>query len=104
TDPAIADVLNKTVLVGITRLDNAGKPTGQEQYRGRVLRVNRTEGIVLQTPSGQLQTLPPDLAYLSVARPGAYRLRSTGEVVPDPDSTTAGTWRPPPTSPPAADA
>ncbi len=78
-----------------------GKPTGQEQYRRRVLRVNRTEGIVLQMPTGQLKALPPDLAYLCVARRGAYRLRSTGEVVPDPDFTTAWTWRPS-TTPPAA--
>jgi hypothetical protein len=34
---------------------------------------------------GELYWLPPDLRNVSDAAPGAYRLRSTGETIVDPD-------------------
>ena len=39
---------------------------------------------------GEILGLPPDLSSTRIAPPGEYRLRSTGEVVVDPDYLT--TW------------
>ena len=43
--------------------------------------------------NGEIEWLPPDLRAFKKARPGEYRLRSTGEVVLDPDYTTVLTIR-----------
>ncbi len=44
----------------------------------------------LRLTSGGHYDLPPDVRTFEEARPGEYRLRSTGEIVVDPDFTS--TW------------
>ncbi|MFX0060574.1 MAG: hypothetical protein ACFFC7_00125 [Candidatus Hermodarchaeota archaeon] len=43
----------------------------------------------------QNSSLPPDLSAFQKAEPGDYRLRSTGEVVINPDFTVLWTVQPP---------
>ena len=93
-DAAVADLVGKTVLVGITRVDRSGNLLGHEDYRGRIIRANSEEGVVIQTPSGMLQRLPPDLRAFFVARRGGYRSRTSGEVINDPDLMTRWTHTP----------
>ena len=45
---------------------------------------------------GEVLTLPPNPDAFTDAKPGIYRLRSTGEEVVDPDLTTVWTIREPP--------
>jgi len=85
--------LGQYILVGITYLASDGKTvTSQAQYHGRVTKADK-DGVAIAlegTRRGETATLPPDLRAFRAARPGEYRLRSTGEVIKDPDLLT--TW------------
>lgn len=72
------------VLVGITFLDPHGGTVEYFQTHGRVISANRA-GIVLERTDGRPFVLPPSPQWLKAAQPGEYMLRSTGEVVVDPD-------------------
>jgi hypothetical protein len=85
-----ADLLGAIVLVGITR----GSPEGdtQEQFFGTVERAD-ANGVELRLGGmreGDTYHLPPDPRAFYPAQPGSYRLRSTGEVLENPDFTA--TW------------
>jgi len=96
-DEVFADsLIGATILVGLTRR----LPTGdeQEQFYGVVLAVTPSDGVMLRLGgerAGQIHNLPPDLEAFEPAQPGEYRLRSTGEVVVDPDYVTSWTVDPP---------
>jgi len=64
-------------------------------FHGRVARASTAEGVILQTASGEEIWLPPDFDSYHPADPGEYRLRSTGEVVVNPDYTATWTVWPP---------
>ncbi|HEV2489437.1 MAG TPA: hypothetical protein VGT03_06495 [Candidatus Acidoferrales bacterium] len=49
------------------------------------MRASKEKGITIKLNDGSEFTLPPDLRVLEPAPPGEYRLRSTGEVIVDPD-------------------
>jgi hypothetical protein len=91
SDSAAKDLIGKTVIIGVTHQDHAGRVIRRDQFRGRITRANRTEGIVAQAPSGEELKIPPDLRAFFRARPGVYRFRSTGEVVTSPDLQTRWT-------------
>ena len=80
---AAADLVGKTAIVTITTTRDE-EVIGYEQFRGRIVRLNTTDGTVLQLPSGEMRRLPADLRSLSVARAGQYQSR-TGEIAIDPD-------------------
>jgi hypothetical protein len=93
-DQSEADwLVGKTILVGITFLAADGTTVkSQGQYHGRIVRAERNYGIVIECEgawSGQTMTLPHISAF-HPADPGEYRLRSTGEVIKNPDVLT--TW------------
>ena len=96
-DDDFAETLIGTyVLAGITYLDHAEKPIEHKQVHGRVVRASRREGVVLKLePSGDEFRLPPCIDAFKVAAPGQYRLRSSGEVVTDPDFTCMWSARSP---------
>jgi len=81
----------KTILLGLTFTDSEGDVIEQVQRHGIVQSANRAGGIATrliapgQPWDGELYVLPPDLDAVSEASPGAYRLRSTGETIVDPD-------------------
>jgi hypothetical protein len=94
-DQSEADwLVGKTILVGITRVA-ADRATikSQGQYHGKIVRADRSSGIVIECDgvwSGTTVTLPPHTGAIHPADPGEYRLRSTGEVIKNPDVLT--TW------------
>ena len=90
-----AELLGACVVVGITRLDHGGRVVEQSQFHGRIVRATRVEGIVVVNAAGEELKLPPDRGAFIPADPGDYRLRSTGEVVVDPDYTVTWTVTPP---------
>jgi hypothetical protein len=90
-DAAIAARLPGTrLLVGLTYFDENGELERQAQVCGRVESAESRTGIALVlegTRAGQPCTLPPDTRSITPAAPGQYHLRSSGEVVDDPDFT-----------------
>jgi hypothetical protein len=88
-----AELVGKTLLVGITYLDENGEVLDQQQLHGVIEAAG--ELIRLRTPAGEIVELPPEI---EPAGPGEYRVRATGEVVVDPDYLA--TWT---VSQPAAD-
>ena len=95
---AIAEWPGKLVLIGLTYLDENEKPREQIQIYGRVSEVAPERGVavVLQGErDGETYWLPPALESFSVAAPGLYRLRSTGDEVENPDLLSSWTIYPP---------
>jgi hypothetical protein len=84
--------VGKTVLVGITYLAADGQTVKRQvQYHGVVAVVDGKVGVTIECDgvhSGEKLSLPPDMKVFTPAKPGEYRLRSTGEVVVDPDFVT----------------
>ncbi|MBR6782605.1 MAG: hypothetical protein IKM33_05350 [Clostridia bacterium] len=78
------DLLGKVLLVGITYYTQSDEFIEQKQFYGTVTEVGSTL-IRLRQKDGTEITLPPDLRSTKRARPGEYTLRSTGEVVVNPD-------------------
>jgi hypothetical protein len=98
SDEATWQFIGKRIIVGVTHEDHMHRLVGREQYHGRIVRASTSEGIVIQTPSGEERRLPPDLRAMFGARPGEYTLHSSGEVVVNPDLQTSWTHT---ASPPA---
>jgi hypothetical protein len=82
--------IGKRVLVGITVLTPGGELIEQRQFVGQVASVDPAKGIELNLANRTSYWLPPDARLLEEAAPGEYRLRSTGEIVTDPDYIS--TW------------
>jgi hypothetical protein len=79
--------VGKRLLVGI-RWTSGGEVVRQEQFHGLIVEADH-EGIVIErADTGSRVVLPPQL---KAAPSGEYRLRSTGEVVPNPDYLA--TWK-----------
>jgi len=89
----IGSLINKIMLVGITLLDERDELIEQVQVYGPIIRVSSEGIVILRNGTGAEFTIPPDFEYVSEAQPGEYRLRSTGEVVIDPDYTSSWTVR-----------
>ena len=96
--PNTNQYIGKHLLVGLTYVDPSGSVTEQVQLHGDVTRIT-DEGIFLQLSDGEIFSLPPDVESLKTATPGSYTLRSTGEVVENPDFVCSWTINAP--SPPA---
>jgi hypothetical protein len=95
-------LVGHSVLAGITYVAADGKTvTSQVQCWGRIVSA-KPEGIAIvcegKSWTGQKMTLPPHLPAFQAARPGKYKLRSTGETVNNPDLTTSWTINQPPKS------
>jgi hypothetical protein len=89
-------LIGKYVLVGITRIDAAGSLLEEGERHGRITSVDDHAGIKVTLSDGEILTLPPNPDAFRDAKPGIYRLRSTGEEIVDPDLTTVWTIREPP--------
>jgi len=94
-DQREADLLiGKCVLAGVTYLASDGETVlSQLQYHGKITKAEPRVGFTIEcegASAGKTMVLPPDLRAFQVAGKGQYRLRSTGEVVNDPDMLT--TW------------
>jgi hypothetical protein len=94
SDEDARNVIGKRVLVGVTHRTMEDEVASLEQFHGVVDRVSRSEGLILRLPAGGERIIPPDLSRLAPAAPGEYRLKTTGEVVVDPDFTAMWTVYP----------
>jgi hypothetical protein len=95
TPEELAKLLGKRLLVGLTHRSSEDKVVSLEQFHGTIERISLTEGLVLRLHgTGQERSLPPDPSQLEPAEPGEYRLKTTGEVVVDPDFTLMWTIYP----------
>ena len=87
-------LIGKYALVGVTWLRPDGVTvTKQDQYHGRIVAADQDTGIRIDGEgafAGETRHFPPDPTAFVPADPGEYELRSTGEVVKDPD--VLATW------------
>jgi len=87
------ELLGKYVLVGLTYVKKSGELIREDQFHGVVQRVDPHEGILLSLrgkKEGEEYNLPPHTAAFTPAAKGEYSLKSTDEVVVNPDFTS--TW------------
>ncbi len=81
--------IGKYLLVGITRTSHSGQILSQQQLHGIILTAT-SEAIELELEgvnAGKIWRMPPMLEDLAPAKAGRYELKTTGEVVDDPDFT-----------------
>jgi hypothetical protein len=91
-DAAAEKLIGASVLIGLTIIEPNGD-IEQQQMFGFVESVDSKEGISIALAGsrrGEIYVLPPDLRGFARARPGSYRLRSTGETIESPDYMS--TW------------
>ena len=88
------ELIGKLVLVGITRCNSDGSVDRHEQFFGIVQSAHKSAGVFLDlegTRAGCRYNLPPDLRSYFKASPGNYCLRSTNEIVTNPNFTVTFT-------------
>lgn len=92
-DESVArELVDCLVIVGLTYRYPDGSQSEQQQFFGRVVETDRVRGVRLRLAGkndGRRYWLPPDTNAFKKAPAGQYRLRSTGEIVDDPDYTCA---------------
>ncbi|CAN5904318.1 hypothetical protein BH11PSE12_BH11PSE12_23830 [soil metagenome] len=87
--------IGKYLLVGITRTGQKGKVLTQQQLHGVIVTAT-AQGIEIAlggVHEGETWRIPPILEKFSPAKRGKYELKTTGEVVEDPDFTFTLTMR-----------
>jgi hypothetical protein len=100
-------LLGKYVLVGITYLDPSGDLVRKSQMHGTIVAASESEGVGIElkgTRLGEMFCLPPDLRAFQPAPPGDYSLKSTKEIITDPDLLSTWTIKQPADSGQAPDA
>ena len=97
-DGAARELIGKYVLVGITYVDAKGEVKNTVQCHGPIVRSDAS-GVAIKceglTWNGQEAVFPPDSRSYEPASPGEYKLKSTGEVVIDPDIVMSWTVQAP---------
>ena len=83
------NLIGKTILVGMTYYNKNNEFVEQKQFWGTIISINENN-IVIKQKNGEEFTIPNDKRAIEPANPGEYRLRSTGEVVKNPDFLS--TW------------
>lgn len=82
-------LIGKYVIVGYKHQKDDGTIAKYEQKHGVIIRTNEREGVVVQPPKSMVTfSLPPDFTNWERAKPGEYELKSTGEVITNPDYLT----------------
>jgi len=82
--PQPTDYVGKSLLFGIAWFSADEELLDQAEYVGEIVGVDES-AIHVVTSSGKEIGLPPQLGALQKAEPGEYTLRSTLEIVRDPD-------------------
>ncbi len=91
TSEQAALLINQSVLIGITFVH--GETSSHEQMFGTIMEADPDRGVRVAlggSRAGEDYWLPPDPCNFVSADPGEYRLRSSGEVVANPDLLS--TW------------
>ena len=84
-------LIGKILLIGITVVDEGGEVIEQFQVYGPIVRVDSDGITIRRNKSGTDFVIPPDFNNIHDAQPGEYRLRSSGDVVVDPDFISSWT-------------
>jgi len=84
----------KRVLIGMRHLDEHDQTVHMTQLHGEILRFQADQLLIRDLSSGEELDIPPDTRVFRYAPTGEYRLRSTGEVVSDPDAECRWSVRP----------
>ena len=84
----LSELIGRTLLVGIEYFDSDGRADRQIQFAGIVVAMEPR--VTIEHGTEEPFTLPAATEAFYVATPGTYHLRSTGDVVVDPDFVT--TW------------
>ena len=83
------NLIGKIILVGMTFYDKNDKFVEQKQNWGEIVAVNENT-VFIKQKDGEEFSIPNDPSAIESANPGEYKLRSTGEVVENPDFLS--TW------------
>lgn len=100
-------LVGQYVLIGITYLDPDGNVVRKSQIHGTIVAASQSDGVGIElkgTRLGEMFYLPPDLRAFEPATPGDYSLKSTKEIVTDPDLLSTWTIKQPADSEQAPDA
>jgi len=89
----LEEMIGKRLLVGITYVGKRKRPDELTEFAGIVIEVDPL--VAIDIGGDEPFTLPPSHGAYSVASPGIYTLRSTGEVVENPDFVATWTVQPP---------
>ena len=87
-DNAEKELVGKLTLVELQHVDARGKQLLLEHAYGRILSVDPKDGIFIDCMgirTGTKLALPSELSPFKAARPGLYKLETTGEEIEDPD-------------------
>jgi hypothetical protein len=84
-DANAAKLIGKHLLVGLTHVNADGIVREQLQLHGRITAIDESKITMRLHGSDEDFTLPPYPEGFEPAEPGEYTLRSTGEVVVNPD-------------------
>lgn len=78
------ELMGKVLLIGLSYYSHDGGFIEDKQLYGRVTQADESCITIAQTNGGEF-SIPPDLSAIEKAAPGDYTLRSTNEVVRNPD-------------------
>ena len=80
------ELVGKSILIGVRYVDHEGVEAHRAQMHGVVVAASQVQVEVSLRGErhGTTFKLPPDPRFFSQAKPGTYTLRSTGEVVVNP--------------------
>lgn len=78
------ELIGKVLLIGLSYYSHDGEFIEDKQLYGRVTESNES-GITIMQAYGEEFSIPPDLSAIEKAALGDYTLRSTNEVVKNPD-------------------
>lgn len=88
------EYIGRGVILGVNHVGPGGGLICQQQFVGTIMVVDFEEGIVIACdPDGRTFVLPGDPSWVEKAPPGEYRLRSTGQVLRNPDYLSEVTIR-----------
>lgn len=88
-------LLGRTILVGLTYLNEQGAVDRQVQYFGRIESIRSDEWMNIERDGVSVVKVPCDPKAMQIAAKGTYRLRSTGEEIVDPEILSTWTISPP---------
>jgi hypothetical protein len=76
----------KRCLIGLRTLDHNGDTIAMSQVHAEILRFTPERLLIRDLTSGEQREMPPDTRAFRYAPLGDYRLRSSGQIVTDPDA------------------
>ena len=90
-DITFKSIIGKNILVGMTYVDKKKRVIDSIEFYGKIIKADENKSIIIENiETKEKFELPPDLSSIKIAKPGEYKLRSTGKIIVNPDLIT--TW------------